>query len=37
VAVRVHGDKLGQWLAAVVERDRHCGRGGVKSEQQHDQ
>ncbi len=37
VAVRVHGDKLGQWLAAVVERDRHRGRGGVKSEQQHDQ
>ena len=37
VAVRVHGDELGQRLAAVVERHRDRGRGGVKSEQQHDQ
>jgi hypothetical protein len=35
--VRVHGDELGQRLAAVVERYRDRGRGGVKSEQQHDQ
>ena len=36
VAVRVDGDELGKRLAAVMQRYRHRGRGGVQSEQQHD-
>jgi hypothetical protein len=36
VAVRVDRDELGQRLAAVMQRYRHRGRGGVQSEQQHD-
>jgi hypothetical protein len=35
MAVRVNRDKLSQRLATVMQRHRHRGRRGVKTEQQH--